>query len=189
MKKLFFLLTLSMLFLIGCSTDEIQTNDQLSTDNSKIELKSMGQSNGIIHHVSAGGNDACESWGDEPGCDRNYSLTANMKADGTVKGQFIDGWGGDNPHAGIHADITCMFVDGNMAKIGGIVTKGQFANGYDLTGTHFFAVLKDNGTSNSDAPDEISYTFIYLNDVCEYADYFLYEEAQFAITKGQVKIW
>ena len=38
MKKLFFLLTLSMLFLIGCSTDEIQTNDQLSNDISKIEL-------------------------------------------------------------------------------------------------------------------------------------------------------
>ena len=189
MKKLFFLLTLSILFLFGCSIDEIQTNDQLSTDNSKIELQSKGNSKGIIHHVSAGGNDACEAWGDKPGCDRSYSLTANMMADGSVKGQFIDGWGGDNPHAGMHADITCMFVDGNMAKIGGVITKGQFPDGYDLTGAYFFAVLKDNGTSNNDTPDEIGFSWLYTFDVCEYAEYFPYEDANLALTRGQVTIW
>lgn len=125
--------------------------------------------------------------GENPGCDKNYSLTAIMMADGTVKGQFIDGYKSDNPHAGVHAEITCMFVDGNMAKVGGVIKKG-FAFETDLAGMYFFAVLKDNGTSKQDAPDEISFTFLNAVDLCEYVDFFPYELANMAITNGQVKI-
>lgn len=190
MKKLFFLLTLSMLFLFGCSIDEIQTNDQLSTDNSKIELQSKGESNGIIHHVSAGGNDACEAFGEKPGCDRNYSLVANMHSDGSVKGQFIDGWPSEAGWNGVHADIKCMVVDGNMAKVGGVIKKGYHSYYGDITGWYMIAVLKDNGTSKNDAPDEISFTFINSTyDLCEYTEYFLSEDAIWYITRGQIKIW
>jgi len=40
MKKLSFLLSVSLLFLFSCSVDEIETNEQLNNDNSKIELQS-----------------------------------------------------------------------------------------------------------------------------------------------------
>ena len=190
MKKLTLLVTALILFTYGCTNEDIPLSEELQQKDSIIEFSGKNEANnGVIHHVSAGGNDACEAWGDEPGCDRSYSLTAKMMADGSVKGQFIDGWGGDNPHAGMHADITCMFVDGNMAKIGGVITKGQFSDGYDLTGAYFFAVLKDNGTSNNDTPDEIGFSWLYTFDVCEYAEFFSYENANLALTRGQVTIW
>ena len=176
-------------FLVASSCtkeDSIMTEETLNTD-APIEFLSKNNSKGVIHHVTAGGNDACAFFGEDPGCDRNYSLTAIMMADGTVKGQFIDGWKTDNPHAGVHGEITCMFVDGNMAKVGGVIKKG-YAFGMDLAGMYFFAVLKDNGTSKNDAPDQISFTFLHFVDLCEYTEFFPYESAQLAITNGQVKI-
>ena len=54
MKKnifLAFFLTLTLLFLFGCSTDEILQNEELQISDSEIEVLSMNNTKGIIHHV------------------------------------------------------------------------------------------------------------------------------------------
>ena len=196
MKKLFFLLTLSMLFLFGCSIDEIQTNDQLSTDNSKIDLQSKGESNGIIHRVSMGGNDICEAWlGLKPGCDSNYSLIAIEKADGTIMGQWQDKWAGAGN--GLHVEIDCMVVEGNSAIVGGYATKGSY-NGFDLTGWYFVTKVVDNGTSQHDPPDQACFTIDTALASCQDQPFYfwgistLYEALDdnlYDITHGQVTVW
>ena len=45
----------------------------------------------VVHHVTAGGPDACVFFGFEhPGCDGNFSLVAHEYADGSVSGQYTD---------------------------------------------------------------------------------------------------
>jgi hypothetical protein len=59
----------------------------LSSTNLKVASK------GIIHYASIGSNDACATFGLESGCDKSFSLAANIKTDGTVKGQWVDKFG------------------------------------------------------------------------------------------------
>lgn len=74
-------LFIAVLMLISCSTEEEISPSDLNATNLKAANK------GIVHHASIGSNDACASLGEEPGCDKSFSLVANMKADGSVKGQ------------------------------------------------------------------------------------------------------
>jgi len=189
MKKLSFLLTLSLLFLFSCSVDEIGTNEQLNTDNSELEVLNKDNTKGIIHHVSAGGNDICAGLGDPNGCDKNYSLVANMRADGTVKGQLIDMWPGD--YGGLHVDIECLIVEGNMAKLAGTIKRGR-SEDIDLTGWYLVAFLKDNGTSNNETPDQIAFSFISPGtNYCEILEYISFDNPYIEyvdLINGQVKV-
>lgn len=193
MKKnifLAFFLTLSLLFLFGCSTDEILQNEELQISDSEIEVLSKNNTKGIIHHISLGGNDICEALGDNPGCDKNYSLVANMHADGTVKGQLIDMW--PDKIGGIHVDINCMFVEGNMASVSGIVKRGRQGD-FDLTGWNMIAFMIDNGTSNNETPDQVSFAFFNSSfDYCDILEGIPFDSPNIIyvdILKGQVKIW
>lgn len=116
----------------------------------------------VVHHVSAGGPDACIAFGFEhPGCDANFSLSAIEYADGSVTGQYTDRFAqGD----GFHAVLDCLVVDGTNAWVSGVITQGTFTlqSGavVDLTGFPVATRVKDRGTSSTDPADQISFSFI-----------------------------
>jgi hypothetical protein len=112
----------------------------------------------VVHHVTAGGPDACIGWGEKTGCDRNYSIVAIRYADGSVSGQLSD----NSPYLadGLHAVIDCLVVDGNEAWVSGLITKGALLDGTSLVGGPVCARLRDNGVSANDPADQISFTEI-----------------------------
>lgn len=118
----------------------------------------MAWANGpVVHHVTAGGPDACIALGFEhPGCDANFSLVANQYADGDVSGQYTDRFANGD---GFHAVVDCLVVIGNDAWISGVITQGRF-DGIDLAGLEVLTRVRDNGTSENDPPDQISLSFI-----------------------------
>ena len=114
----------------------------------------------VVHHVSAGGPDACEAiLAEHPGCNGNFSLVANVYADGSVSGQYTDQFGhGDG---GFHAVIDCVSILGNTAWVSGVITHGNLGT-FDLTGIHVLARVRDRGTSAHDLPDQISFSIFTL---------------------------
>lgn len=149
MSKFIFLSFFSFLFMYSCNKEEIS--------NSELSDRSSGQ--GVVHHVSVGSNDACSAIGEKPGCDKSFSLTANVKGDGSVSGQWVDGNKSDNSK-GIHVSIDCVSITGNSAVIGGIITKGT-RNGNDVTGLYAMTAVVDNGTSAKDPLDQISFSYVF----------------------------
>ncbi|MBK8392455.1 MAG: hypothetical protein IPL23_25715 [Saprospiraceae bacterium] len=149
MSKLTYLIFFSFLLMFSCSKEEII--------NSELTDRSANQ--GVINHVSVGSNDACSTLGAKPGCDKSFSLTAIVKEDGSVSGQWVDGYKSDNSK-GIHVSIDCVSIIGNSAVIGGIITKGTF-NNLDVTGFYAMTAVVDNGTSSKDPLDQISFSYVY----------------------------
>jgi len=117
----------------------------------------LGAKGPVVHHVLAGGPDACVAFGAEhPGCDGNFSLSAREYADGSVSGQYTDRFARGN---GFHAVIDCLSVVGNEAWVSGVITSGTF-DGVDLTGLPVWTRVRDNGTSANDPPDQIGFSII-----------------------------
>ena len=182
MKKILYLMVLSGLFLVGCSTDEVS---RIDTSNESLDLD--GVKKGVIHHVSLGGNDLCEAFGWPNGCVKSFSLVANMMADGTVKGQWQDKFAGDDE--GVHVSINCLSVTGNEAVIGGYVTKGYIPAFGDVTGWYAYTAVVDNGTSENDEPDLMSFTFVFEEDIFGCTNLVADDFPLFEVGKGQVKVW
>lgn len=144
------------LFLImftGCNEAEGPTEFQGSSSSQEIPnvMFSNDNSAGVVHHVSVGGADICDALGQPTGCDQNYSLSANVKADGTITGGiWRDTWpGGQN---GPHVALDCVNIVGNGAVVGGIIiNKGP------LEGFRALTAVEDNGTSSSQPYDRISF--------------------------------
>lgn len=108
---------------------------------------------GVVHQVHVGGPDVCSGLDRKPGCDGNFSLTANQFSDGEVNGRWTDRFGNGT---GMTAAIDCLYVSGNEAWVSGHVV---------ATNSPFFSVgqavttrVRDNGVSNRDLPDETSFT-------------------------------
>ena len=185
-KKMYFLvLALLMVFTLNnCSSETISTQEELGKNsNDVLERNDDDLENPVIHRVTAGGNDLCAAFGQNQGCDGNYSLVAIQKADGTVMGQWQDTWpGGGN---GIHVNINCMYVEGNMAIVAGYVTNGGYDE-EDYTGLYVITKVIDNGTSNDDIPDQMTYPYTAPPDFCEYPGW---TPPMFDLTTGQVKVW
>ena len=129
---------------------------------------------GVLHSVHVGSPDACAGFGLPVGCDANYSLTALMFVDGSVKGKFTDRFAGG---FGFSADIDCLFVVGNDAWVSGVITTPAFA------GIPVATRVQDNGTSKNDAPDMISFSFAFQPSCDNMVDYPL-----FPLMRGQVRI-
>ena len=110
----------------------------------------------IVHRASLGGADICEALGAPTGCDANFSLVANEKADGSVSGQWEDSFGGGE---GIHVAVDCLNVVGNFAEVGGVITHGT-AGGADVSGQRAVTAVVDNGTSANDPADQLSFSII-----------------------------
>lgn len=179
-----FLVAISLIAFYSCSKE----NEWVEATESNLtqqELKGPGNGNGVIHHVSVGGNDACSAFGLPPGCDKSYTLVANMRADGSVTGQWQDGFAGDV--GGIHVSIDCLMIVGNAAIVGGVITHGS-VNGNDLTGQYAVTAAWDNGTSNNDPDDQISYSYFGVdpNQACNY-DISVFQALD--LERGQVRVW
>ena len=138
--------------------------------------------------VHVGGPDACVGWGISPGCDANFSLVAIEHQDGRVTGHYTDQFGGG--YGGFHANIDCLYVEGNQALVSGWVTSETFSGDGSFVGEPVSARVKDNGKSANDPPDQISFSHIgadggdHLHGTCdEQPAYELNDMPQ-----GQVKV-
>lgn len=140
--------------------------------------------NPVVNHVSMGGADICEALGLPTGCDANFSLTANKKADGSVSGVWTDIFAG-GAGQGIHVAIDCLNVVGNGAVIGGVITNGNVA-GVDVSGQRAITAVVDNGTSANDPPDQLSFSIFPTTANCNLLT--PQNLPLFPLTHGQVKV-
>jgi hypothetical protein len=136
---------------------------------------------GITHFVSLGGPDACAAFDVKPGCNANFSLVASLSGNGKVTGQYSDQ--GGHGFGGWHGAVDCLAVDGNDAWVSGVITSGDFF-GIPITGLPFVLMLRDNGTSAGDPPDQASFAEIGNETACtEQPDFELFD-----IPQGQVTV-
>ena len=180
MKRNLIALAALGLFAFGCSESPTETQADMAA------TPAFGAGNGVMHHVSAGSNDACEAFGLEPGCDGNFSLTATQKADGSVKGQWQDSFG---PNGGVHVSIDCLNVQDNWAIIGGVITKGSGA-AEGSEGQRALTAVVDNGKSKNDPVDQISFSIFPTGASCTdlTIDNFANLGFLFDLTRGQVTV-
>lgn len=144
--------TAAILVTFACADQPLTSPDALS-------VSPNFNANPVIERVNAAGNDACEALGQAPGCDKNFSFHAHLRADGSVTGQYQDGFSTQFPNDGIHAVLDCMNIVGNGAVVSGVITKGQ-QFGVDVTGQTLITAVVDNGKNRpEDTPDQISFSF------------------------------
>ena len=127
-----------------------------------VASAALARSPSVVHHVTAGGPDACTGAGDKPGCDGNFSLVASQYADGTASGQYTDRFANGS---GFKAVVDCVRVVGNEAWISGRITSGR-AGDNDLAGLPFSTLVADNGTSAAQPPDQISTSHVGNETPC-----------------------
>ena len=136
--------------------------------------------NGVVHSVHVGGADICSAIGLSPGCDANFSLTANEFGDGSVNGRWADVFQifpGEDPVTIIIA-IDCLHVNGNEAWVAGEIV------GPDFPGFRGGTRVQDNGQgANAVLPDMISFTNVFFGDCTTEPDFEL-----FALEEGQVTV-
>ena len=135
------------------------TKEEISPVTSAGETLTERARNPVAHHISVGGNDVCASLGLPAGCDKSFSLTAIIKADGSVSGQWQEGNKSEGSK-GIHVDITCINLVGNSAVVYGVIKSGT-RNGEDVAGLYAMTAVVDNGTSSKDPFDQISFSYVY----------------------------
>ena len=146
-----------------------------------VPAPSMAQSAGrVVHQVSVGGPDLCESTGRPTGCDSNYSMTVLVRADGSVSGQYEDASRGNN----LHIAVDCVKIVGNEAVVGGVITKGVDSGPF-AAGNRVWTKVVDNGTSKQDPADQIGYTYPAGSNTCAVADLSLFPTFD---VRGQVTI-
>lgn len=153
MLKSLVLFAFAGLLFTACTKEELSPSGSAGTDLSERA------GNPVIHHISVGGNDICTTLGFPAGCDKSFSLTAVIRADGSVSGQWTDGNKVEGTK-GVHVDITCVNLINNTAVIYGIVKSGT-RNGEDVTGLYAMTAVTDNGTSTKDPNDQISFSYLY----------------------------
>ena len=113
--------------------------------------------------VTLGSADVDVGGGGPPNNDANLSLIAIEKCDGTVRGHIQDTWAGG---ISIHADVTCLYVDGNDAWISGVITKVTPAAFFDdFSGVPVSIRVRDNGKFQDDPPDQASFIFLFEDAV------------------------
>lgn len=160
-------LALSSLFipvlLAGCADDPFEA--EVAEATHAVQSSITG---GVIQHVTVGSNDLCPALGFKPGCDANFSLVANKYADGTVRGQWQDGFGKDTDGSqlgGMHAAIDCLEIIDypvgiyvfQVAWVSGVVTMSS--NPSFTAGEGVITLAVERGTSSNDLfQDLASYT-------------------------------
>lgn len=145
----------------GC--DEAPAGPDVVTQAAVEAMAVTSNVNGVAHHVSAGSPDICTAIGLSPGCDANFSLTANELPDGSVSGQWEDVLRFFDPppaFLAVHVAIDCLAVDGNQAWVSGQITQPEGAAGIPVS-----TRLVDNGQSVNERLDQIS-TLNVFGPVC-----------------------
>lgn len=120
-----------------------------------------------------------------PDNDANLSIMAIEKCDGTILGHWQDTF---YPIPGeplsVHAEITCVHVNGDTAWIGGAITHvTPQVEGYE--GIPIIIRVRDNGKSANDPPDQVS--FWYFADTPYDCD-LEYDLELFDVPQGQVQV-
>ena len=139
---------------------------------------------GVVHRVSVGSADIVEL----PGQDANFSLVATEAANGTVRGEWHDQFGGRGVPAEfegdfVHITITCLEVDGNDAWVSGLVTAASSDLDF-LVGLPAITQVRDNGSSANDPADQVSFTNIDSGFDCDDKP----ELPLFDLVNGQAKV-
>ncbi len=184
MKKTLIVFAAFGFFAVGC-----EQPDPTTPSPDGLGLAPQANTGPVIHHASLGGADICEALGQPTGCDANFSLVANSYADGSVKGQWQDSFGGGS---GIHVAVDCLNVIGNGAVVGGVITHG-FGTCFggpcqDFEGERALTAVVDNGTSANDPADQLSFSFFPVGDLT--CDLFVPGDFPlFDLAHGQVKVW
>ena len=140
---------LALAIVLGCSESAIAPSAQSDFPTLQASVGSQ-----VVHRVTAGGPDVCTGLGAKPGCDANYSLVALQRANGSVSGLWHDQF--SQPFGGVHVTVNCLLVAGNEAWISGL----------DRDGVEFTTMVRDNGTSANDPPDQIGFTIpsVFIGD-------------------------
>ncbi len=159
------------MFAVGC-----EGTDPTTPMADGLGVEPQANTGPVVHRVSVGGADLCTGLGLKPGCDANYSVIAIQRADGSVKGQWQDTFGGGIP---IHVTIDCLYVSGNQAWLSGVIT------GPVLPGLLVIIRVADNGTSANDPPDQISWSELDVYGGCTAAP----DLPLVDMNEGQVKVW
>jgi hypothetical protein len=152
--------------LAGCDSGPITAPDELSPHGISADRTTAPR---VVQRVSVGSNDICDALGLGPGCDANFSLVANKWADGSVRGQWQDGYGKDgdgNQLGGIHVSIDCLeavpYAIGiyvfKVAWVSGVVTKST--SPFFTVGEGVITAAVDRGTSANDLFEDLG-TFSY----------------------------
>lgn len=122
MSSTLFPIILAAAVVLGCSEAAIAPTAQSDVPTHRTSAASQ-----VVHRVTSGSPDLCAAIGAKPGCDANYSLVAQRRADGSVTGEYHDqftpfpGFGG----TAIHIAVNCLNVIGNQAWISGVVTQSH----------------------------------------------------------------
>jgi len=104
-----------------------------------------------VHQVTGGGKLDVSQFGLAP---ETYAFTASQDADGTVRGQMQVRF--SDPLVEIHADVTCLSVDGTSAWIGLVVTRSDDESLMPL-GAERWVRVQDNGEGPNDPPDRMDF--------------------------------
>jgi hypothetical protein len=183
MKRFVFALAAVGFLAMACEPAGPASPSNASSSALKPLFGAGNNGNGIVGRVSVGGPDADFFFPD----DKNFSMIALLRADGTADGQWVDMFGGPN-QAGIHVDVDCVRIFGNdSANVTGIIKHGTDGAGVDVSGQRAFTRVWDRGTSANDPPDAISFSFFspfFGPEICNFAG----GVPALTMTRGQVKI-
>ena len=121
------------------------------------------QSIGVLHAEDGAGNqmatgNAHITISTTPTILEQFSFNAIKHGDGRVTGQ----WQAFRESTGIeeaHGSVTCMGIDGNTARIGGVITYTNPVDGHPV-GTILIWTVVDNGEGANDPPDLTSQLII-----------------------------
>lgn len=102
-----------------------------------------------------------------------------------MSGQWQDTFRGGKE--GIHVVVDCLNVIGNGAVVGGVISRG-FASGVDVSGQRAFTAVVDNGRSQQDPPDQLSFSFFPTFNLDCYS-LTIAQFPLFELDKGQVTVF
>jgi hypothetical protein len=135
---------------LGCSgdLDSNSTSPSLSPVTTPLESANQGQQQvtGSIFINLA----------DFGGAPQRMSFSAIRHRDGRVTGQFQI-FSSQEPGVRVHGIVTCLGIDGNLARLGGIVTRSSPPGS---EGPAFWRVV-DNGEGSNAPPDLSSDVFAF----------------------------
>jgi hypothetical protein len=135
---------------LGCSGDAHPnpTGPSLSSANTRLESATHGQqqvTGSIFINLPEAG-----------GAPQRMSFTAIRHRNGTVTGQFQI-FSSQEPGIRVHGIVTCLGIDGNLARLGGVITRSS-PPGFESAG--FWRVV-DNGEGHHAPPDLSSDLFAF----------------------------
>ncbi len=104
-----------------------------------------------VHMLTGGGKTDLLAFELPP---ETYAFSAMVDADGNVRGEAEMKL--SDPLVNLHAQITCLVVEGNSAWVGGVVTRTSDPVSVP-EGRQFWTQVLDNGAGNASDPDRIGF--------------------------------